>query len=100
MPADAATLLESPLAALAACVAANHRAMRQADRVTAALLETQNRAADRFIRRLRAALARGPTQGFRDSDAGLFGPNGHGPAIDDVVRTSAFHRRFARAQAA
>lgn len=66
----------------------NRRVMHGApDRVKILILTGLNRRMERYIRRLQNDL------GSRLCDIGYWGPNGAQPAIEDLIASSAFHRR-------
>lgn len=55
------------------------------------ILDSLDEQARTYLDRIAKHEAR-PTQGFRWSTLGTFGPNGHGPAIADICRSAEFHR--------
>ena len=55
------------------------------------ILDSLDEQARTYLARI-ARHEKNPTQGFRWSTLGTFGPNGCGPAIADICRSAEFHR--------
>jgi hypothetical protein len=82
-----ATLLAGHRADLEAMLAANKAA--NVDRITRRILDGLDEQARDYLARIDRADC---SQGFRYSTLGMFGENGCGPAIRDIVRSAAWHR--------
>lgn len=89
MSAQARALLAAHRRSLETLLAMNERA--EVDRVTRRILDDLSDQARTYLARI-ARHEPDPTAGFRWSTLGMFGPNGCGPAIADLVRQSEFHR--------
>lgn len=85
-------MLADQLSRLEECVRENREC--DADRTGRCTLDVLNVRATRFVRRIRNELERGIEPGPYGS-YGTFGPNGHGPAIDNIISDSAIQRRLA-----
>lgn len=79
---------------LLACIAANTAVIRSTrDTVTRAILTAKTAEAAKYLNRVTNAIIKVGRGEIGDwSPAAFLGPNGHGPAIDNIINASARHR--------
>lgn len=92
---SALALLSQHRRDLEAMLAANARA--SVNRITRMILNGIDEQARTWLARIDREDA---SEGFRFSSAGMFGPNGHAPAIADLIRSAEQHRRMGQMERA
>lgn len=91
----ARTRLRAQRQALATCILANESA--PSDRIARAILDGLTTRARTYLARVETALRVVEAGGYTGTDSlsAQLGPNGRGPAIDELLKSSKWHREAA-----
>jgi hypothetical protein len=88
--ADARDILLEHKRNLERCILAN--VSHRGDRATTLILDALTHSARRYLAAVTRDLSR-PIMGGPYGTAGFWGPNGRGPAIDDIIKDSEIQRK-------